>query len=1033
MDGKWFDGVQIRVKVQGQTASLSHQGNTCTVKVTNLSKCTTENELKGLFACYFSPKDCVLSAKVNQTDGDFNYAYVNFASPDDAVQAERLLDGSKIDKNIIRVRLHFSGETTVYSPLPHGDIPPSRTVSIPPVRSPLHETPTHPPTRPMSVHPVASPVPHGTPTHPPIGPMGVHPVASLMPYGTPTLPPTRPMSVHPVASLMPYGTPTLPPTRPMGVHPVASPVPRGTFSTPSLFYPVSVHPVNYPVPHGTFSTPPPTRPVNVPRVACHQSLSRFPWGYSIPTSQSLPPVKPSSVPTSSPFQLQLQKEACSSQRPAPSRAFAPTNLQSKSVKVSIHGDLTGKDIEEKFSEFGKISVKPIVHPGSPDYAYVNFQSPKEALAACELNGTMIKGTKIYVKVTEKKVGGGSSAQLHKNFFCNSLVAKLLASVKYRNQLEKISQTQQVTVKQMKSGSGFELWGDPTNVAAAENCFWLLAEKVMTEIERQSFTLPCLVVPLFQNEEKLKQVALIEERHDVEFCLIDQSTQCKLGIAEFGSKVSDAFSSTTETPVVSSFSNYMTSTTPSPAVNTEYRWLWENDKGLYTPYSPEICSKLSRAFMVLPKCQFPCKVPTKQGIIKYTIDFASMTQTNAKTGNPRNIKLQAGTPTWHYQDDHKKYVPYNSQDSAEIEKMYKSHNTSMLTINGRVYAFDFDNMEQINDTTKHTRPIRRQLVPNENSVIEPKLGLQVRGLKPNLHVAVKEFESELMADVVVRPHTLPPESDGTLQLSLLQTTSQYLVSTNITGDTFEVKGVQGYVDKVSLQVRQEMLAYKEKVLAQRSTPRALGRTVEVPRHWDPQTEKVVLKPVSSGSKEWNAISSRVRKTLPSAQVVSVERIQNQWLWEKYHFSKQRMSEKYEGIVNEKDLFHGTSSTSPEKIFKSEQGFDFRFCSRGVWGTGTYFAVNASYSNIYAYTTGAKKQMILAKVLTGETCQCNPDSSLKKPPVKSRSKLGGSRNTFEDELYDSVKGHTNGSDIFVIYDHEKAYPAYLITYIINTGFF
>ena len=257
-----------------------------------------------------------------------------------------------------------------------------------------------------------------------------------------------------------------------------------------------------------------------------------------------------------------------------------------------------------------------------------------------------------------------------------------------------------------------------------------------------------------------------------------------------------------------------------------------------------------------------------------------------------------------------------------------------------------------------------------------------------------------------------------------------MSANITGDTFEVKGVQGYVDKVSLQVRQEMLAYKEKVLAQRSTARALGRTVEVPSHWDAQTEKVVLKPVSSDSKEWNDISSRVHKTLPSAQVVSVERIQNQWLWEKYHFSKQRMSEKYGGIVNEKDLFHGTSSTPPEKIFKSEQGFDFRFCSRGMWGTGTYFAVNASYSNSYAYTTGARKQMILAKVLTGETCQCNQDSSLKKPPVKSRSKLSGSRNAFEDELYDSVKGNTKGSDIFVIYDHEKAYPAYLITY---TDFF
>ena len=706
------------------------------------------------------------------------------------------------------------------------------------------------------------------------------------------------------------------------------------------------------------------------------------------------------------------------------------------MKVSIHGDLTGEDIEEIFSQFGKISEKPIVRPGEPKYAYVNFHSPKEALAACKLNGTMIKGTKVRVKVTEKK-GGGSSTHECKPFACDSLVAKLLASVKYQDQLEKISQTQQVTVKRMKSGNGFNLWGDPTNIAAAENCIGLLADKVMVEVDQQPFTLPCLVVPLFQNQEILKQAALIEEKHGVEFCLTDQSTQCQLGIAEFGGKVSNVFSSTTETPGVSSFSNYMTSTTPSPAVNTEYLWLWENDKQGYTPYSPEICSTLSKAFAVSPRCQFPCEVSTKLGVIKYTIDFASMTQTNVKTGNPRNIKLQAGTPTWHYQDDHDQYVPYNSQDSAEIEKMYKSHNTSMLNINGILYTFEFDNMKQINDTTKHTRPIQRQLAPNEGATqtTEPnhKLSFQARGLKPNLDVAVKEFESELMVDVVDISHPLPPESDGTLQLSLLQTTSQYLVSTNITGDTFEVKGVQGYVDKVSLQVGQEMLAYKEKVLAQRSTPRALGRTVEVPRHWDPQTEKVVLKPVSSGSKEWNAISSRVHKTLPSAQVVSVERIQNQWLWEKYHFSKQRMSEKYEGIVNEKDLFHGTSSTPPEKIFKSEQGFDFRFCYRGMWGTGTYFAVSASYSNNYAYTTGARKQMILAKVLTGETFQCNQDSSLKKPPVKSRSKLGGSRNTFEDELYDSVKGHTNGSDIFVIYDHEKAYPAYLITYIINTGLF
>lgn len=95
---------------------------------------------------------------------------------------------------------------------------------------------------------------------------------------------------------------------------------------------------------------------------------------------------------------------------------------------------------------------------------------------------------------------------------------------------------------------------------------------------------------------------------------------------------------------------------------------------------------------------------------------------------------------------------------------------------------------------------------------------------------------------------------------------------------------------------------------------------------------------------------------------------------------------------------------------------------MWGTGTYFAVNASYSDAYAYSTGKEKQILLAKVLTGETYRCQPDGSLNKPPLKTDS-----TGTFTDERYDSVSGNTNGSEIYVIYDHEKAYPAYLVTYI------
>jgi len=44
-----------------------------------------------------------------------------------------------------------------------------------------------------------------------------------------------------------------------------------------------------------------------------------------------------------------------------------------------------------------------------------------------------------------------------------------------------------------------------------------------------------------------------------------------------------------------------------------------------------------------------------------------------------------------------------------------------------------------------------------------------------------------------------------------------------------------------------------------------------------------------------------------------------------------------------LWHGTRTTDPRIISGSEEGFDMRFANAGMWGTGNYFAVNASYSN------------------------------------------------------------------------------------------
>ena len=50
----------------------------------------------------------------------------------------------------------------------------------------------------------------------------------------------------------------------------------------------------------------------------------------------------------------------------------------------------------------------------------------------------------------------------------------------------------------------------------------------------------------------------------------------------------------------------------------------------------------------------------------------------------------------------------------------------------------------------------------------------------------------------------------------------------------------------------------------------------------------------------------------------------------------------------------------------------------------------------------------------------DTSLREPPEVIPGK---------PERYDSVKGHTGGSDIYIVYDNDKTYPSLLVTYMIS----
>jgi hypothetical protein len=234
-----------------------------------------------------------------------------------------------------------------------------------------------------------------------------------------------------------------------------------------------------------------------------------------------------------------------------------------------------------------------------------------------------------------------------------------------------------------------------------------------------------------------------------------------------------------------------------------------------------------------------------------------------------------------------------------------------------------------------------------------------------------------------------------------------------------------LEGVYFKVQAAVGTIQEEILTFTVNSASSEEEVLLPPEWQAQAQSKVtdLFPVLQGSTEWQHVEGKFGSTMGSGRVRSIDRIQNTWIWKKYAFQKKRLDTKNGGRVNEMELFHGTRSNTPSIIYEGEDGFDMRYGRDGMWGVANYFAVNASYSDRYAYNSGNGRQMFLVKVLTGDTYTCVPQS-LRMPPPKPSTTSGGMQ--VAQMKYDTVSGTTRGSQVFMTYDNDKAYPAYLITY-------
>jgi len=246
-----------------------------------------------------------------------------------------------------------------------------------------------------------------------------------------------------------------------------------------------------------------------------------------------------------------------------------------------------------------------------------------------------------------------------------------------------------------------------------------------------------------------------------------------------------------------------------------------------------------------------------------------------------------------------------------------------------------------------------------------------------------------------------------------------------------------IDDELADVTDQVEAAKKK---QASLIAARAKLQDTPETWSTTDKTLVSLPPEDGQ-YWD-VAEKLRETMDDAHISELWRVQNESLWTYYSFHKHRLS-MHSIDHNERSVWHGTSSLDPSVIYNDKQdGFMMQFSRVGFWGRGIYFADKSEYSHFYAFSPASlgswfssggdrpkgkddEREMFLAKLLVGNSVLMDRDESpfkaavcenLTVPPDDPKKKL----------KYNTVTGYTCGSQVWIVYENDRAYPDSLVRY-------
>lgn len=436
------------------------------------------------------------------------------------------------------------------------------------------------------------------------------------------------------------------------------------------------------------------------------------------------------------------------------------------------------------------------------------------------------------------------------------------------------------------------------------------------------------------------------------------------------------------------------------------------------------------------------------------DLHAVTVSGLGSSDSRNpFHRSACFRSWNQCQPNGTLSPLGCNESQIIEKLFQFGGSQVL-LGGHYYTVDFSTME-VKANTGQSAQLQRD--PTISGLPEHRVEVKVKGMESRIADALSNLKQRLNEGF--RKLSIPCSPaivlNSYLKQQIINNCRQYCIKFSF--DTIDsqhvlnIEGTQEYVECVHVCLD----GFVQRLLAQAPLELAMGPPVVnqqllglavapppvvnqqasvlpflqnlaqpvpgTPRLWTPQPLNCVFNEVVRNSQEWNEIVAMIRATLTTVNVMKVDRVQNRTLWARYNLEGRQMHERNQGTIAEKYLFHGTSRTDPYEIARADSGIDFRYSSRErqlMWGSGAYFAIKASYSDRFSFKLeNGSRQMMLVSVLTGITYPygSRKDPNLTRPPER----LPG-------RLYDTVRGESADSEIYVVYDHFKSCPAYIITY-------